>query len=218
MGGAVEGDVYIGGGETRGLHLIAEAAKDLQKDCPGIRYHLYSGNAQDVTERLDKGLLDFGLLIQPFDAADYESLTIPEMDTWGVVMRKDSPLAKQEAVRKKDLLDKPLIFSRQAMDEGENNEYRRWFGEDYDRLNVVTTFNLLFNAAIMVEAGMGYALTIGRLADTSAESALCFRPLEPKLEAGLCLVWKRYQVFSDAAETFLKKLRSSFAGQYPSGS
>lgn len=104
------------------------------------------------------------------------------------------------------------------MDEGKNNEYRRWFGEDYDRLNVVTTFNLLFNAAIMVEAGMGYALTIGRLADTSAESALCFRPLEPKLEAGLCLVWKRYQVFSDAAEMFLKKLRSSFAGQYPSGS
>ena len=103
-----------------------------------------------------------------------------------------------------------LVFSRQAMDEGENNEYRRWFGEDYNRLNVVTTFNLLFNAAIMVEAGMGYALTIGRLADTSAESALCFRSLEPKLEAGLCLVWKRYQVFSDAAEVFLEKLRSSF--------
>lgn len=217
MGGAVEGDVYIGGGETRGLHLIAEAAKELHKDCPGIRYHLYSGNAQDVTERLDKGLLDFGLLIQPFDATDYESLIIPETETWGVVMRKDSPLAKQEAVRKEDLLDKPLIFSRQAMDEGENNEYRRWFGEDYNRLNVVTTFNLLFNAAIMVEAGMGYALTIGRLADTSAESALCFRSLEPKLEAGLCLVWKRYQVFSDAAEVFLENLRSSFTERDQSG-
>lgn len=116
MGGAVEGDVYIGGGETRGLHLIAEAAKELQKDYPGIHYHLYSGNAQDVTERLDKGLLDFGLLIQPFDVSGYESLAIPETETWGVVMRKDSPLAELETVRKEDLLDKPLIVSRQAMD------------------------------------------------------------------------------------------------------
>lgn len=214
MGDTVEGDVYIGGGETRGLHLIAEAARELQKDCPGIRYHLYSGNAQDVTERLNKGLLDFGLLIQPFDVSGgYESLTIPETETWGVVMRKDSPLAEQETVQKEALLDKPLIFSRQAMDEGENNEYHRWFGEDYHRLNVVTTFNLLFNASIMVEAGMGYALTIGRLADTSAESVLCFRPLEPKLEAGLCLVWKKYQVFSDAAEMFLEKLQTEFGAQ-----
>ena len=126
-------------------------------------------------------------------------------------MRKDSPLAKKDRIRKEDLLKVPLICSRQAMEqERSKNAYAAWFGEDFDRLDVVTTFNLVYNAAILVEAGIGYALTIDKLADTSETSSLCFRPLEPRLDAGLHIVWKKYQIFSSAAELFLEKLRERF--------
>ena len=211
MENAVGGDIYIGGGETDAVKLIANIAKDLRANYPGIRYHLYSGNSEDVTERLDKGLLDFGILIQPANITKYDYINIPAKDTWGVVMRKDSPLAKKEAVFKEDLLDVPLICSRQAIShERSQNEFADWFGEDFERLDIVTTFNLVYNATIMVEAGIGYAVTIDKIANTSESSSLCFRPLEPRLDSGLNIVWKKYQVFSSAAEVFLERLRQEF--------
>lgn len=206
----LSGDVYIGGGETRGLFLLAQAAKELREEHPGIRYHLYSGNSQDVAERLEKGLLDFGLFVHPADLSRYESFLLPETEIWGVVMRKDSPLAQKERIRREDLIDQPLIVSRQAMEAGGDNAYARWFGKEFDRLNISTTFNLVYNAALMVEAGLGYALTIGRLVNISPESALTFRPLEPRLETGLSIVWKKYQIFSAAAEAFLEKLKEKW--------
>lgn len=208
----IGGDIYIGGGETEAIKLVARIAKELRETYPAIHYHLYSGNAEDVTERLDKGLLDFGILIQPANISKYDYLNIPAKDTWGVVMRKDSPLAEKETIRREDLLDVPLICSRQVMlRERSHNEFIDWFGEDFDKLNVVTTFNLFYNAAIMVDSGMGYAISLDKLANTSEESNLCFRPLEPKLESGLNIVWKKYQVFSSAAGLFLERLRESFA-------
>ncbi|MCI8332489.1 MAG: LysR family transcriptional regulator [Clostridiales bacterium] len=208
---AVGGDIYIGGGETDAIKHLAAIAKELHDMYGDIRYHLYSGNAQDVTERLDKGLLDFGVLVQPADLSKYNYLHIPAKDTWGVIMRKDSPLAKKEAICKEDLMDVPLICSRQAiMQEKEQNEFARWFGEAFDRLNIVTTFNLVYNAAIMVEAGLGYAITLDKIANTSADSSLCFRPLWPTLEAGLSVIWKKYQVFSSAAELFLERMKERF--------
>lgn len=211
MESIVSGDIYIGGGETDAMRLIARAAKELRDTYPGIHYHLYSGNSEDVTERLDKGLLDFGILIQPADISKYDYLNIPARDTWGVLMRKDSPLAKRKSVRKEDLLDLPLLLSRQAiLHERSGNEFTEWFGEDFDKLNIVTTYNLVFNAALMVDAGVGYAVTINKLADTSKSSSLCFRPLTPGLNAGLNIVWKKHQVFSPAAQLFLDRLRDNF--------
>lgn len=208
---AVGGDIYIGGGETDAIKYLAKVAKELHDTYPNIHYHLYSGNAQDVTERLDKGLLDFGVLVQPADISKYDYLNIPAKDTWGVVMRKDSPLAEKETVRKEDLINVPLICSRQAIsEERSKNEFAQWFGEDFDKLDIVTTFNLVYNAAIMVDAGLGYAVTIDKIANTSENSNLCFRPLEPRLDSGLNVIWKKYQVFSSAAELFLEKLRESF--------
>ena len=104
MEGSVSGDIYIGGGETKALRLVAQLIRELNEDYPGIHYHLYSGNAADVTERLDKGLLDFGILIQPADLSRYDYIDLPARDTWGVIMRKDSPLAKKDRIRKEDLL------------------------------------------------------------------------------------------------------------------
>ena len=207
----ISGDVYIGSGETEAMKQIARVAKDLQLSYPNIRYHLYSGNEDDVTERLDKGLLDFCILIEPADLSKYNYITIPARDVWGVVMRKDSPLASKDTIQPIDLLNVPLIFSRQAIKQTlSKNEFVDWFGEDFEKLNVVTTYNLLYNAAIMVEEGIGYAVTIDKLVNTSNDSNLCFRPLEPRLEAGLNIVWKKHQVFSAAADMFLKEIQSKF--------
>lgn len=209
---AVGGDIYIGGGETDAIKFLAKVAKELHDAYPNIHYHLYSGNAQDVTERLDKGLLDFGVLVQPADISKYDYLNIPAKDIWGVVMRKDSPLAEKEAICKEDLIGVPLICSRQAISQERNkNEFVQWFGEEFDKLNIVTTFNLVYNAAIMVDAGLGYAITIDKIANTSENSSLCFRPLNPRPDSGLNLIWKKYQVFSSAAELFLERLEKSFA-------
>lgn len=208
---AVSGDIYIGGGETQAIRQIAEIIRELQEEYPKIHYHLYSGNAEDVTERLDKGLLDFGILIQPADISKYDYINLPSKDRWGVIMRKDSPMVAKESIRKEDLLDVPLICSRQVMTQRRTeNELADWFGDDFDRLHVVTTFNLVYNAAIMVEAGVGYAVTLDKLAHTSEDSLLCFRPLMPLLESGMNIIWKKYQVFSPAAELFLERMNEAF--------
>ena len=203
MENVVSGDIYIGGGETEAIKLVAQIACELRASYPGIHYHLYSGNSEDVTERLDKGLLDFGILIQPADISKYDYIDIPARDIWGVVMRRDSPLAEKEVIRKEDLLGVPLICSRQAISaERRGNEFAGWFGEDFDQLDIVTTFNLVYNAAIMVEAGVGYAVTLDKIANTTESSSLCFRPLKPRLESGLNIIWKKYQVFSRQRSCF----------------
>lgn len=204
----ISGDIYIGSGETRGLCPIADLIRQLRAECPGIRYHLHSGNAQDVTDRLDKGLLDFGILIQPADIAKYDTLSLPAKDVWGVLMRRDSPLAQKEYIEKADLMELPLICSRQVIipHPGEN-AFADWFGEDFGKLDIAVNYNLVYNAALLVEAGVGYAITLDGLANTSESSKLCFRPLWPRLESGLDIVWKKYQVFSPAAELFLSRLR-----------
>lgn len=212
MEDTVSGDIYIGSGETQVIRQIAEIIKDLGEACPNIHYHLHSGNAEDVTERLDKGLLDFGILIQPADLTKYDYLDLPAKDRWGVIMRKDSPLAEKEAIEKNELLEIPLLCSRQVVGSRHSeNKFAEWFGTDYEKLNIVATYNLMYNAAILVEAGVGYALTLDKLANTSEDSVLCFRPLRPELESGLNVVWKKYQVFSPAAELFLKTLKERFS-------
>lgn len=208
----VSGDVYIGSGETQAIRKIAKIIRQLQKDYPEIHYHMHSGNAPDITDRLDNGLLDFGILIQPADITKYDSLNLPAKDVWGVVMRKDSPLAAKECICKEDLRTLPLLCSRQAvLSHRHGNAFAAWFGADFDKLNIVSTYNLIYNAAVMVEEGVGYAVTLDNLANTSAASDLCFRPLSPRLESGLNVVWKKYQVFSPAAEIFLDRLKAAFS-------
>ena len=207
-GDAVSGDIYIGTGETDGVRQIARAAKELQMRYAGIRFHIASGDAVDVCERLDKGLLDFGLLIQPTDIAKYDYLSLPAKDSWGVILRRDSPLAAKQSIRAEDLVGEPLIFSRQVLEErSESNELAKWFGPSWNDLNIVTTFNLCYNAAVMAKQGVGCVVSLDKLVDTSADSPLCFRSLEPRLESGLDIMWKKYQVFSPAAEVFLDRLR-----------
>lgn len=205
----ISGDIYIGGGETDSMKHIAKVIKEIQDEHPQVKFHIYSGNAEDVTEKLDKGLLDFGVLIQPIDLSKYDYITLPEKDVWGVISRKDSPLAEKEVITLEDLIDIPLLASRQMSPKySRDSGFLDWFGEKFDNLNIVATYNLVYNAAIMVKAGVGAAVTLDKLVNTSADSELCFRPLSPKLESGLDIVWKKNQVFSPAAKLFLDKLFS----------
>ena len=204
----INGDIYIGSGETESMKYIAEVIKELQIQYPDIKYHIYSGNAEDVTEKLDKGLLDFGVLIQPIDLTKYDYITIPDKDIWGVIMRKDSPLADKEFITIKDLTDVPIIASRQMSKKySADSGFLDWFGESFDKLNIAATYNLVYNAAIMVKAKIGYAITLAGLVNTKG-SDLCFKPLYPKLESGLDVVWKKYQVFSPASKIFINKLKT----------
>ncbi len=200
----IRGKVYIGAGETCAMHLIARAARELSVCHPMIRYHLYSGNAQEVAERLDQGLLDFGVLIEPADLKKYDYLDLPTADTWGVLLRKDHPLAQKTCIQPKDLHNEPLILSRQSL---VDESFFHWLGKEEADLNIAATYNLLYNASIWVEEGLGCAVCLDRLISIAPDSGLCFRPLEPKQQVRLHVVWKKYTVFSPAAEHFLDTLR-----------
>lgn len=200
---SIAGNVFIGTGETEVVRLFARVAKKLQKKYPDIRYHISSGNAEHVLEYLDKGLIDFGLLFKEVDAHKYEAIPVPIRDTWGVLMRRDSTLAEKESIRPEDLWDKPLIVSHQK---GEDLYLGRWLQREESELHIVATYNLLFNASLLVDEGLGYALCYDKLINTQG-SNLCFRPFSPQLEAPGFIVWKKYQMFSKAANTFLQCLK-----------
>lgn len=206
----VAGDVYIGAGESDMIRLFARAAKQLQAKYPDIHYHVRSGNAAFVQDYLDRGLIDFGVVYGPVDTSIYRSVKVPVHDTWGVLMRKDAPLADKEYIQPQDLWDKPLIVSAQKAD---NWSLTKWFERDYAKLNIVATYNLVFNASLMVEEGLGYALCFDQLINVSGDSPLCFRPLSPSMRSEASIIWKRYQVFSKASEYFLKQLKGLLTEQ-----
>ncbi|MDE6973721.1 MAG: LysR family transcriptional regulator [Lachnospiraceae bacterium] len=203
----INGDIHIGCGETEAISFLAQAAWDLQQKHPLIHYHIYSGDAERVMERLDKGLIDFGLLVGPVDVNKYDYIRLPLKDTWGVLMRKDSPLAEKESIIAEDLWDKPLIISHQT---SINSEMFSWLKTDITKLNIVATYDLVYNASQFVKKGFGYVIALDKLINTTGDSTLCFRPLYPTLEAGLCIVWKKYQVFSKASNAFLQQLQEEF--------
>lgn len=209
---SLSGEVHIGGGETDAMRLIARTARRLRKLHPQIGFHLYSGNAEEVAERLDRGLVDFGVFISPADLTKYEYLKLPVTDVWGLLMRKDSPLAARQSIGPEDLRGLPLLCSRQVM---VANELAGWLRDKDARLNIVATYNLLYNAALMVEEGVGHALCLDKIAHTSEASPLCFRPLAPRMEVGLDVAWKKEQIFSRAATKFLAFLRQEIAREMP---
>lgn len=200
----VAGDVYVAAGETDAVRLLVRAARLLREQNPHIRCHVFSGDGATVEERLEKGLADFGVLLGPFDPARFDCLALPVKDTWGVLTRRDSSLAEGESVRAEDLWDKPLILSRQVTS---GSQLFRWLKKEPAELNVAAYYNLAYNSSLMAAEGLGCALILDKLIHLSGDSELCFRPLEPRLEIEIHLVWKKHQVFSKAAELFLAQLR-----------
>lgn len=202
----IVGEVCIGAGETQNVRLFARAAKKLRERYPHIRYHIRSGNAEFVLEHLEKGLIDFGLLYGAADPQKYDFLPLPAADRWGVLMRRDAPLAQKETIAPQDLWEEPLILSGEQQG---NQDTLRWLGRDLSRLHIAATYNLLYNASLLVSEGVGYALCFEGLVNTDGESDLCFRPLSPPMASAACIVWKKYQVFPRAARAFLACLRET---------
>lgn len=200
---AVGGDIYIGGGESHAMGLIAKAARAVQTEHPDVRFHLFSGDVTAVSERLDKGLIDFGVFIEPADLSRYDYFRLPLSDRWGVLMRSDSPLARKQSISPEDLWDKPLIRSRHSLGKSIVSD---WFKKRESELHIVATYNLLYNASLLVREGLGYAICLDKIVKVEKDD-LAFRPLFPELVSHIDIAWKKYQVFPKCAEIFLRELR-----------
>jgi len=202
----ISGDIHIGCAESDGIRHLARCLHAVCKMHPRIRYHLHSGNTEDLAGRLESGFFDFAFLVEPPNLSKYNYLEVPGGDTWGIVMRKDSPLARKERICVDDLIGLELLCSSQAI----KNDIIRWCKEKTDMLTFSGTFNLVYNGSLFVKEGAGYMLTFDKLVNTGPDSDLCFRPLYPRLETKMYVVWKKYQVFSKASELLLEEMKKYF--------
>ena len=200
------GELYLGLAESYQIRYLAREIRKLKETCPGLQYHITSGDTEQVTEKLDKGLLDFAVLCDAPDPQKYSFVPLPEGDIWGVIMPCGAPLAQKKAVSAADLAGLPLLTSEQ----GWTGDIRTWAGERYKDLRLEGSFRLAYNASMFVKEGLGYQLSFAKLVDTSPESGLAFRPLTPPLETRLYLIWNRYQTFTPIAARFLQQIQNSF--------
>ncbi len=200
------GALYLGLAESYQIRYLAREIRRLKSVYPGLNYHITSGDTEQVTEKLDKGLLDFAVVCDTPDARKYEYLPFPEPDIWGVVMPCEASLAKKEAVTVDDLVGLPLFSSEQ----GWENDIAKWCGERIHDLHLEGSFQLAYNASVFVKEGLGYQLTFAGLVNTTEDSGLVFRPLIPKLETKLFLIWNKYQTFTPIAERFLTGIKANF--------
>ena len=197
------GELFLGLAESSQIKYIADAGRELKNRCPKLRYHVTSGDTEQVADKLQKGLLDFVVLAEEPDPKKYEFLPLPEADVWGLVFPSDDPLAKKKTFKPKDLIGLPLFCSRQAWE----NEIAVWAEDLYKEYRLEGSFKLSYNGAIFAKAGLGYLLTFDRIVDTSEKSGLVFRPLSPRLETKLYLVWKKFQPLTPIAERFLEEIK-----------
>jgi DNA-binding transcriptional LysR family regulator len=203
------GDVYFGLAESCQIRYLAREIKAFKKTFPDLRYHITSGDTEQVTEKLDKGLLDFAVICETPDERKYHSVLFPEADHFGAVLPAGSELAKKARITADDLSGLPLFTSEQSWE----NDIRPWAGDKFSRLRLEGSFRLAYNGSMFAKEGLGILLTLNDLIDTSPESGLVFRPLTPRLEMKMYLIWNKYQSFTPIAERFLKQIRASFAGE-----
>ena len=200
------GDLSFGLAESYQIRYLAREIHAFKMTCPGLVCHITSGDTEQVTEKLDKGLLDFAVICEPPDARKYDWITFPEEDVWGVITRADSPLAEKQAVTVDDLAGLPLFCSEQSW----NYEIPAWAGARMSDLVLESTFRLAYNGSVFAREGLGHLLGFRGLVDTSPESGLVFRPLEPEQRTRLYLIRSRYQAFTPVAERFWEQVRESF--------
>ena len=193
----LSGEIEIGSGEFKSFSLLADVIAAFSKKHPGVRFHLNSGNADTIKERLENGGLDIGLLADPVDISRYEFTRLPQKETWGIIAHKDFAIAKRPFVTPKDLIGLPLILPHRRM---VREEIQNWFGDLYGDVNVFATYDLLYNAAIMAQKKMWIILTIEL---ESRFDEVKFVPFAPKMEFGSVLVWKKNQIQSAAMEAFI---------------
>ncbi|MBD5413952.1 MAG: LysR family transcriptional regulator [Treponema sp.] len=203
----VAGDIFIGAGETDAVRRIARVAKIIQKKHPFVHFHISSGDAADIIEDLDKGLLDFALVFTPLDIEKYNRLELESKTVWGLFLRKDNPFAEKDFITNADLQKIPLMISRQTKG---NVIMKKWLGTKLSELNIVGTYSLLYNATFFVEEGFASVLSIDGIINTK-DTNLVFRPLQSQPETKLCIVWKKQQVMTKASTVFLQEVSKECA-------
>ena len=203
------GDIFFGLAESYQIRFLAREIKAFKTSCPGLRYHITSGDTEQVTEKLDKGLLDFAVICETPDERKYHAISFPEADYFGAAIPADSPLAGKECITAKDLAGLPLFCSEQSWE----NDIRPWAKEQFSSLHLEGSFRLAYNGSMFAKEGLGILLTLNNLIDTSSESGLVFRPLSPHLEMKMYLIWNKYQSFTPIAERFLRQIQNSFSGE-----
>ena len=200
----VEGKITIGCGEIASVQLLPELFESFHKKYPLVTFDIYTATADHVTEQMDKGLVDIGLLLEPIDIEKYDFIRLDIKERWVVVMRPDCHLAKKKRVTAKDLSKLPLIMPRRLKVQ---SELASWFGDYYDSLNVLFTSNLNTNGAVMVNGGLAYSIVIEGMLPFWDQSKITYRPLYPALTATSVLAWKRDQPFSLATTKFIEHIK-----------
>ena len=198
----IAGDIHIGAGETDGVRYIARAARILQEEYPLVHFHVVSGDRTTLSEELDRGLLDFALVFGSINTSKYEYLEIPHKDHFGVLMRRDDPLACYDTINPEQLLGKPLIVSRQSL---HDSNLSTLLNCSPATLNIVASYNLLFNGSIMVDERIGYGIGFDKIINTSGDSNLSFKQLTTNVDFSMHLIWKKYQISTKAMQIFLDK-------------
>lgn len=198
------GDVYIGCAESYLIKYLAKAVKNLNAKYDNIHYHITSGGTEQVIEKLERGILDIAFIVEPPELSRYNYLDIPETDKWGVYMLRDCPLAEKECITVDDLLPYPVFCSEQSV----RADMPRWAGEKADKLNFIANFNLANNSFVFVREGLGVALSFEKIIDVKETTDLTFRPLEPPLYNKMCVIWKKYQMFTPVAEMLLEEIKN----------
>ncbi len=197
------GEISIGCGETKNMTALADKIAVFQKSYPLVQFNIYSSVASDIKERIEKGLIDIGLLMEPVDVSKYEFIHMPYKEKWGILARKDSALAKKEVITPEDLADIPLLLPRRNQ---VKNVIGNWFGEQYEKLNIAATYNLIMNATYMVRSNVGIAVCFDF--ETIFQD-LAFIPLSPVLETGAVLVWKKSSMLSTVASQFIHRIKNT---------
>lgn len=206
MDDVIGGHIYLGCAETYQIRHLARAIRAFKQRYPAFHYHITSGDTEQVTEKLDKGLLDFAMLVEEPDENKYNVLCLPEGDRWGLVMPAGCPLSHKEHITVDDLAGLPLFCSEQ----GWAYDMPKWCGSHMEELTLEGSFRLAYNGSVFVREGLGYLLTFEHLVDTSESSGLAFRPLDPPLEARLYIIWKKRQAFTPIAQRFIEHLQECF--------
>lgn len=198
------GEISIGCGEARSMSFLSEQIRSFRQLHPQVQFSIYSAIADDITERIEKGILDLGLLMEPVNIGKYEFIRMPQKEQWGILTCKDSELAEKECIHPRDLADVPLLMVKRDL---VKNELSSWFGDYYEHLQIAATYNLIINAAAMVKSGVGIALCfdLGAIYDED----LCFVPLAPALKTGSVLVWKKNQTMGEAVARFIGFVRNA---------
>ncbi len=200
----LSGTISIGAGETPAFRFVARAADELRRQNPKLQFSVSSGNGEDILAHLKEGTFDLGVLVGPgrYDGFDY--LTLPYEHHWGLAVRKDSPLAAKKHISPKDVREIQLVCSRQ----GKVKEFLAgWLGCPFGKLDVVATYNLIYNAAVFVEAGLGSAICIDGVIPHEFADRVVFRPFAPALVSDIYLAWRRNAALSPAAAALVDAVR-----------